>query len=787
MMAKNRVFLFLSLLILLFSVNSSAQKFPVSENLLEKAVLNRIQFEKEKSEAIKLAKLMNLPLKLENTDGVISELMRFDKGKPVYFITGNANGASVIKTSELYTDGGAGLHLSGAGITMGIWDEGRVRAEHQELTGRVTQIDGAPNNSNHATHVAGTMIAAGVQANARGMSFAANLHAHDWNFDTAEMADAAANGIGVSQHSYGYICGWHNGNFSGAGNAWHWFGDTIISGTEDYYFGFYGETAREWDELVYNAPYYIPVQSAGNDRGQGPAPGTLHYYWNGDGWSQSTTTRQRDGGTTGYDCISHRAIGKNILSVGAVSSSGVLANFSSWGPTDDGRVKPDVVAKGLSVFSSNATANDGYSLMGGTSMSGPMVSGSIGILMEHQENLHPGHRLLASTIKALVIHAADDMISGAPGPDYRFGWGMMNTRKSADIMTANASSDGAIILESTLTDGESISFDLVATGDEPLRATIVWTDVPGEILPPSLNPTDLALVNDLDIRLIDGNANEFFPYILDPASPSQVATTGDNFRDNIEMIHIESVNANEDFTLTISHKNNLVSGGQNFSLIISGANINACPSMATSPSNVMIIDSECSMSCLAEGGSFVAPENACPDGSTLQYKVDNEPWSYTLPEYNQNGPAQLIQTRCSCNEFTAYVSLPSIPVLTKPGYCNKVVNSADSGPGTLRHIITCVPEEGTVYYDQPFTFTTLLVNPLIIDKSITIEGLSAQDKPIITVDFTDMTTAGINISGATVRLKNVDINAINNSDNQQLIKVDGPAVMITEGSVVLTD
>lgn len=785
MVAKSNI---LVVLLVIINWGLYSQSGSINKDLIKIASEKREEFEIKKSEALSLANRMNLPSRVITEDSSVAELVRLHRGIPGYYITNNAGGAVMIKTSELYTGGGAGLDLSGAGITLGIWDQSRVRAEHQELAGRVTQIDGAMSNSNHATHVAGTLIASGVQANAKGMSYAASLHAHDWDFDTAEMAVAADNGLGVSQHSYGYVTGWHYGNWAGMGNAWHWFGDTTISSTEDYSFGFYEITSQEWDELVYNAPYYLPVQSAGNDRGQGPNPNTLHYYWNGSGWSPSTTTRNKDGGTSGYDCISHRAVAKNIISVGALTATGGMTHYSSWGPVDDGRVKPDIVAKGSGVFSCIATSDTTYAAYGGTSMSGPMVSGSIGILQEHQNNLHPGRKLLASTVKALILHGANDTISGAPGPDYRYGWGLMNTRRSAEIMSANAINDGAIIMESSLFDGESIGFDLVATGSEPLRATLVWTDVPGTVPQAALNPTDLALVNDLDMRILDDSSNTFSPYVLDPTMPTQAATTGDNFRDNVEIIHIGSPNINEVFTLNINHKNNLTTGEQSFSLIITGANMKDCPGLADAPPNVAIVNSECSDSCVVEGGSITVPQDACPMGSTLEFRVNDQPWTTVAPIYSQTGPSQTIKTRCRCDNFVNFVSPTSIPVVTNPGECGKVTNPADSGTGTLRHAIACINVGGTVFYDQPNTASTLLVNNLEINKSLTIEGLNSEEKPLITVDFTGISTAGIIIAGnSSVYFKNIDISGANNSGNLELIKVESPAVLTTEESVVLTD
>ncbi len=536
-------------------------------------MLSQIQeeiFFEQKEEADRLAALHNLPVRIEYDDGSIAELMRFENGIPIYFVTTNAEGASLLHTDKVYPGGLAGLEISGEGQLLGIWDGGSVYAEHPDLIGRVTQIDTPVSISDHATHVAGTMISGGLDAAARGMSYEACLHAWDWSNDASEMAAAAAGGLLVSQHAYSTITGWRHGSWSG-NEGWHWFGDVTISETEDYRFGFYDNRAQLWDEIAYYAPNYIIIKSAGNDRGRGPAvPGTPHYARINNSWTLSTMERELNGGEDGHDCLTRNANSKNIITVGAVNSSGQMTSFSSWGPTDDGRIKPDIVAKGLQVYSTTYDDEDDYGFKSGTSMSSPMISGSIGLMLHHQENLHPGQQLLSSTIKALIIHSANDQISGAPGPDYRYGWGLMNTENAINIITQNATADGIHIRELTLRNGSEINIPVRASGNEPLRATIAWTDVPGTPVDPALNPHDLMLVNDLDMRIIEPHNNYFYPYTLDPNNPVAEATTGDNFRDNLEMVHIASPQAGRIYKINIAHKGTLANETQDFSIIITG-------------------------------------------------------------------------------------------------------------------------------------------------------------------------------------------------------------------------
>ena len=182
------------------------------------------------------AKALNIPITMSNENGT-AMLMGFAKnGMPLYYTTYNSASAATISTNRLYPGGSAGLSLTGAGVTLGEWDGGGVRTTHQELTGRVTQMDVPAGLIDHATHVAGTMIASGVDASAKGMSYAASLNAYDWNADSTEMKAAAAAGLLVSNHSYGFVTGW----YYNSGNAsWYWYGDVNVSTVEDSDFGYY--------------------------------------------------------------------------------------------------------------------------------------------------------------------------------------------------------------------------------------------------------------------------------------------------------------------------------------------------------------------------------------------------------------------------------------------------------------------------------------------------------------------------------------------------------------------
>ncbi len=444
---------------------------------------------------------LGLPLRQELPDGTILELARFSpEGRPLYRITDNLNAARTVSTDDVWSGGSAGLALTGAGQPLAIWDGGSVRNTHQELAGRVT-LDESVALSAHSTHVAGTMIGTGLNAAARGMANAATLRSWDFNSDETEMAAAQLGGTPpvISNHSYGYISGWNNGSFgcsNGNDPQWYFFGDVTVSGQEDLIFGLYEETAAAWDEIVFASPDYLIFKSAGNDRGDGPGTQPVsHCQWNstlgteGD-FEPSTAIHPIDGGATGFDTIGGGAgSAKNVITVGAVNdipagyagpASVVMSNFSGWGPVDDGRIKPDVVANGTSLTSSTSTSNTSYGSLSGTSMSTPNASGSAATLRQHATSL--GQSWRGATYKALIIHTADE--AGAnPGPDYSFGWGLMNTTSAALLLSGQQATHDRVY-QATLANGGSVSRAFVTTGGGPPKATLAWTDPPGEAARP---------------------------------------------------------------------------------------------------------------------------------------------------------------------------------------------------------------------------------------------------------------------------------------------------------------
>ncbi|MEZ5083764.1 MAG: S8 family serine peptidase [Bacteroidales bacterium] len=536
----------------------------------------------KEARVIEFAQANNLDVRFKTEDGRIIQMIDVEDGNPVYVSTSNLGAAITTRAYELWEGGSTGLNLTGEGYNkLGEWDGGKVRVTHQEFnntgSARVTQMDNTTGIVDHATHVAGTLIAGGVVSDAKGMSYKATLKAWDWNNDLSEMASAAAAGMEISNHSYSFGGGWDNGT-----GTWVWGGNSSISPTEDYKFGFYDNLSRQADIVAFNAPNYLITVSAGNQRGEGPSN------------AGQNGNPEIDGGEDGFDCLSRGySVSKNVLTVGAVRETldynepgdVLMSSFSSWGPADDGRVKPDIVAKGVDVYSSVSNSNTAYDSYNGTSMSSPNAAGTMALLQQHYQNLNGGIPMKAATLKGLVIHTADEA-GPDPGPDYMFGWGLVNAERAANIITNDQGQN--VIDELVLSAGNSYNRDIyVPDGVNELRITICWTDPAGIPVTPQLNPLDAMLVNDLDLKVIDGNLNSYYPYKLNPLDPAAAATNNEkNAVDNVELISI--INPDEGtYTIVVEHDGALQNNEQAFSIIISGIDeytvLPECSSVLTSP------------------------------------------------------------------------------------------------------------------------------------------------------------------------------------------------------------
>ena len=245
---------------------------------------------------------------------------------------------------------------------------------------------------------------------------------------------------------------------------------------------------------------------------------------------------------------------------------------SSQGPTDDLRVKPDISGDGTGVISTYP--GDTYATLSGTSMSSPNVTGSLVLLQQYYNQLN-GNYMLASTLKGLVCHTATDDTNRI-GPDPYFGWGLLNSKRSAEVIL-DATNNSALIDELTIDNNESYVLNFVAQSGDVVDATICWTDLKGVAATSSADLNNSKLVNDLDLR-ISKDGVTFMPWKLDYSGSGFSNSKGDNTVDNIERV-TALITESGTYTLTVTHKGQLQSIGpfdpneQDFSLILTGNNL----------------------------------------------------------------------------------------------------------------------------------------------------------------------------------------------------------------------
>lgn len=536
------------------------------------------------------------PRSFVKPDGSRAVLSHFTKGFPHYSINLGLFEAHMVGADQLWPGGSLGLSLDGSGVPIGMWEPSLVETNHAEFsTGveRVTTI-GSGSPDDHATAVAGIIMAAGIDTNAIGASYNGTLRSHLLANQFSSMASEATNGMLISNHSYGQIMGWDTVVIGGHSRV-AWYGDTDISADEDYRFGFYGTEAHTVDDIQYHNPYYLSVWAAGNERGQSGGttigPGDPHYAWSGSLQDFVYTTMSHgagagylnDGDEGQYDTLHPYQSAKNSLVVGSVRTNGTLSTTSSLGPTDDGRIKPDLVAPGEGVYAPYPYA--GYWYYSGTSFSSPTVAGSLNLLQQLWQQSAP-RPMLASTVRGVAIHTAAPVLY-ENSPSYSSGWGLLSVSNAARLVSMNATNSKSFIKEVLFTNGDYIEFPVTGDGSNAIKITICWTDPAAAANSAAVDPTNSALVNDLDLRVIDSSGTTNFPFCLNPdfagkssGTRSGPATNGDNTVDNVEQVYIGATN--DTFTVRVTHKNTLYDGHQQVSIFMSGTVPQPAPALLIS-------------------------------------------------------------------------------------------------------------------------------------------------------------------------------------------------------------
>ena len=416
--------------------------------------------------------------------------------------------------------------LKGLGINIAVRDYGAIY-NHSDLSGRLLIVDN-DSISSHATHVAG--IIAGTfhlyeTPYKGGMAPLANIFSFSITNDNSFTDDFLYSiliwNASIINNSWGVDIGWE--------------GEVFYDNQE--LFGEYTSGTEDMDDLIYSYfdDYALVIKSAGNHRDD-----------SGVGHPHDGNDVDNDGNY--YDCIDPLASAKNTITVGSIGTSNdayTSSDCSSWGPTDDGRLKPEVVAYGYELYSTYP--NDEYCYDSGSSMATGVVSGISALIFEAYNKIY-GEYPTADIVKALFCNFTLDL--GKPGPDFSYGFGLVDAESIIQAIYNYDESAGGHIITSIISEtGETIIYNITITSgvndDKPLIITLAWID------PPANPSVTNALINDLDIVVEDNDGKVYYPFYFkaydntpnpqmeEPVvDPTENAKIGVNRYDTVEQVII---------------------------------------------------------------------------------------------------------------------------------------------------------------------------------------------------------------------------------------------------------
>ena len=376
----------------------------------------------------------------------------------------------------------SGKDLEGQGVTIGIGDQGNITT-HVDFTGRII-LRTSDQPGSHSTHVAGTAVGAGIiDITNHGMAPKATI-IDQYFTDVITNAPTYLT-------DYDMIASNNSYTTAAAGCAGE--------GAYDYYSNYADAQINSYDNLIH-------VFAAGNDGGYTCGAFPLSFGTIKSGWQTA----------------------KNVLTVGNLNSVDYsIYPYDSHGPVADGRIKPDIITSGMSILSTFPFNT--YQYDAGTSMSAPVVTGSLALMYQRYRQLHGGADPKSALMKAIMCNTAEDL--GNPGPDYSFGFGMLNVRRAVEAIDSNWYSIGTMANGGT--DASTIH---IPKNARRLKVMLYWADVAGNVGAAS------ALVNDLDLTVTTPSAVVHHPFILNPA-PANVnnnAVEGADHTNNIEQVTIEN-------------------------------------------------------------------------------------------------------------------------------------------------------------------------------------------------------------------------------------------------------
>ncbi|MBX3353741.1 MAG: S8 family serine peptidase [Phycisphaeraceae bacterium] len=445
------------------------------------------------------------------------EVMWIEPAEPTWTPLNNSNR----ERTQVNAVNAAPYGLTGAGVNVMVYDGGRIRNTHQTFRGdgasrAILGVNDNSSTSDHATHVAGTVAGRGdLSGNHRGMAPDALITSFGFQVPGGLQAGFLYTDPGDLVQDYTAAIQVHGAHLSNNSIG----SNTAPNGFPCDWEGDYGLTSALIDEIARGSlgRNMIMIWAAGNER-QGTA---------------------RCGST--YRTTAPPGNAKNHITVGALNSNDdSVTGFTSWGPDDSGRMRPDISAPGCQngvdpwgnpsdngVTSSGSSADTTFNTKCGTSMAAPTVAGAVAlILQDWRLNFSGEPDPDPSMVKVLLAHNAQDVAQ--PGPDNQTGYGSIRVKDTIDFMR-----EGNIASESVSQGGSYSVLVFVEPGSPEFKATLAWDDAPGAAVALPM------LVNDLDLVVIDPNGNRQYPWTLDFANPGANAVRNQpNTKDNIEQVFV---------------------------------------------------------------------------------------------------------------------------------------------------------------------------------------------------------------------------------------------------------
>jgi subtilisin family serine protease len=507
------------------------------------AFVSQAKIEKEKisvQASIPISKIIISDLALDQLTPLAtnSQVLTMERYEPYEVL--NHRAARVIGTQDLFRGVNVPIipGLDGSGEIAGVADTG-IRNTHPDFwnpTFSDKVIATFPANwddyHSHGSHVSGTVAGTGASsANRQQKGIAYNARLVSQNFLGNQAYYNTLGGLyALLQEAYNAGARTHN-------NSWGYNWSTYY---HVYGGGEYTSGARDIDRFLWDHMDFTMVKSAGNNRGNNfYIP--YYTYYGPYPFTRGTRTITADSNAKNLICVGALE-NENGTPVGHPSAWGRtesiqrnIAWFSSTGPTHDGRIKPDVVAPGDPLLSVNRNhLSSPYSLytsMSGTSMSGPVVTGSAVLVRQYYRDYHQlsSNAISSALVKATLINGgkqglfdSDAVRSGyypydnkpfPKDPNSFTGFGLINLKEALKpdnkkVLYVNAYDPIAHQLGLSNQKLIDTYYIRASNSTHPLKATLAWTDYANSLIPPNASSSAFNqkdLINNLHLEILEMN------------------------------------------------------------------------------------------------------------------------------------------------------------------------------------------------------------------------------------------------------------------------------------------